>query len=63
MTATGSQSASGQSLLQNSIHNLEQSESEKEKYLYPINGIPQPDTERLSDIRAFLDSGAERVDW
>ena len=63
MTATGSQSASGQSLLKISLQSLEQSESEKQKYLYPINGIPQSDTERLSDIRAFLDSGAERVDW
>lgn len=63
MATTGSLSASGQSILKSSLENLEQSESEKQKYLYPLNGIPQSDTERLTDIRAFLDSGAERVDW
>ncbi len=63
MATTGSLSASGQSILKSSLENLEKSESEKQKYLYPLNGIPQSDTERLTDIRAFLDSGAERMDW
>lgn len=52
-----------QTILTTTLDSLEQSESEKQKYLYPINGSPRPESDQLSDIRSFVDEGVERVDW
>ncbi len=61
--SSGSLSSSGQSMVRMTLDRLEQSNAEKEKYLYPLNAWPPPDAERISDIREFLQSGVERVDW
>ncbi|MDD2693406.1 MAG: tetratricopeptide repeat protein [Candidatus Gracilibacteria bacterium] len=52
-------SGSGTSSLQSALDSLAKTESEKQKYLYPLNTTP----ENLSDTRKFLDEGVERVDW
>ena len=38
-------------------------QSEAQRYMYPLNGIPRSETEQLSDIRAFLDEDVEYIDW
>lgn len=55
--------SSDQTILSATLDSLEQSEWEKRKYLYPINGSPRPESDQLSDIRSFVDEGVERVDW
>ncbi len=52
-----------QTILTSTLDSLEQSESEKQKYLYPINGAPRSESDQLSDIRSFVDEWVERVDW
>lgn len=57
--ASPSGSGSDTSPLQSALDSLTKTESEKQKYLYPLNTTP----ENLSDTRKFLDEWVEQVDW